>query len=120
MLSKPINIIRSVAFRSSGHFSGSPGAAPRRPPITHKRQPGISGLAYERVKKVFLTRSQTENALLVSRLKRLASCCAHNLCAVGTQIPHLQDVKCFVRGTRPRTKQINIFPPCAAELYEVF
>ncbi len=62
----------------------------------------------ERVKKVFLTRSQTGNALLVSRLKRLASCCAHNLCAAGTQIPHLQDVKCFVRRTRRRAKQIYI------------
>ena len=88
----------------------------------------------ERVKKVFLTRSQTENATLVFRRsklrilrpaasgrphplrccsspnrnrfagflfgwawKRLASCCAHNLCAAGTQIPHLQDVKCFAR-----------------------
>ena len=100
----------------------------------------------ERVKKVFLTRSQTENASLVFRRsklrilrpaasgrphplrccsspnrnrfagflfgwawKRLASCCAHNLCAAGTQIPHLQDEQCFVRGTRPRTKRITFY-----------
>ena len=33
---------------------------------------------------MFLKRSQTENALLVFRLKRLSFCCAHNLCAKGT------------------------------------
>ena len=41
----------------------------------------------ERVKKVFLTRSQTKTALLGFRLNGLAVCCAHNLCAAGTQIP---------------------------------
>ena len=66
------------------------------------------GACAARVKKVFLTRAQTENASLVFRLKRLASCCAHNLCAAGTQIPHLQDVTCFARRTRRQAKQIYI------------
>ena len=87
--------------------------------------------------KKFLTRSQAGNALLVSRLKRLSPCCAHNLCAIGAQIPHLQDVKCFVRGRSVQKKCLRHFlaqaeaavprggttrraSPCAAKLYEVF
>jgi hypothetical protein len=33
-----------------------------------------------------------------------AVCCAHNLFAVGEQIPHLQPEKYFLPGTRPGRK----------------
>jgi hypothetical protein len=33
-----------------------------------------------------------------------AVCCAHNLFAVGKQIPHLQPDKYFAPGTRPGAK----------------
>ena len=39
--------------------------------------------------------------------EKAAPGCAHNLCAVCAQIPHLPGVLCFVRGTRPRTKPIH-------------
>ena len=74
-----------------------------------KNPRGAQGTArIARVKIVFLTRALTENASLVFRLKWLASCCAHNLCACGTQIPHLQDEKCFARRTRRQAKRIYI------------
>ena len=59
---------------------------------------------FERVKNIFLTRSQTKTASLGFRLKRLSPCRAHNLCAKGAQIPHLQGVAYFLRRTRRRRK----------------
>ena len=45
---------------------------------------------FERVKKIFLTRSQTRPATLGSRLKRLRLAAAHSLCAVGAQLARLR------------------------------
>jgi len=43
--------------------------------------------------------------------------CAHDLGTAGTRISHLQRVVYFVRGTRPRTKQIdNFFAVCGETL----
>ena len=36
--------------------------------------------------------------------KGVAVCCAHNLCAAGAQIPHLQPEKYFLRRTCRRRK----------------
>ena len=50
-----------------------------------------------------------------------AWCCAHNLRAVCAQIPHLHHAVCFVRGTRPRTKQIDFpFAPAGANSTRFF
>ena len=39
----------------------------------------------------------------------IAPCCAHNFCAFGTEIPHLQGVKSFSRRTRRRKKRIGLY-----------
>ena len=53
--------------------------------------------------------------------KRLAVCRAHNLFAMGEQIPHLQTEKCFLRRTRRRKKRIAIYlPPAGGKLCEAF
>ena len=36
--------------------------------------------------------------------KRIAVCCAHNLCAIGAQIPHLQPEKYFLSRTCRKRK----------------
>ena len=46
--------------------------------------------AFERVKKVFLPRSQTRPTALGSRLKRLRLAAAHSLCTVGAQLARLR------------------------------
>ena len=41
--------------------------------------------------------------------EEIAPCCAHNFCAFGTEIPHLQGEKSFLRRTRRRKKQIELY-----------
>ena len=71
--------------------------------------------------KAFLTSSQTRTAWAWFAFEKAAPGCAHNLCAACAQIPHLPGVACFVRGTRPRTKQIDIlFAPAGANSTRFF
>ena len=60
--------------------------------------------ANERVKKIFLTRSQTRPATLGSRLKRLRLAAAHSLCAVGAQLARVRAEMYFLRRTCRRRK----------------
>ena len=58
----------------------------------------------ERVKKVFLTRSQTKPTSLGFRLKRLRLAAAHSLCACGVQFARLRAERYFRRRTCHRRK----------------
>ena len=41
----------------------------------------------------------------------LAACCAHSLCALGAQLPHLQSEKCFCPRTRRGQKRFKFYSP---------
>jgi len=49
-----------------------------------------------------------------------AVCCAHNLFAIGEQIPHLQPEKYFLPGTRPGRKCFSLYFPLARKTLRGF
>ena len=52
--------------------------------------------------------------------KRLAVCCAHNLCAIGAQIPHLQPEKYFLSRIYRERKYFPFFASCGRQTLRGF